>query len=197
MKDLSPPPLLTRIQRKEAQRIQRLTRHDGPPTAWRGWFDGSAKPNPGRCGIGALLCGPGDERIEISRAAGYGNSSEAEYRALIALLQAACAANASDLTVYGDSRVIVDDINGPFEQAAPALAALRSEAVTLLARLGHVSIRWVPRHKNQQADLLSQQASGPLPGLDRPALECAVPQPADDPCAIPNVTYQKATSISS
>jgi ribonuclease HI len=58
-------------------------------TAWRGWFDGSAHPNPGQIGIGALLCGPDGQRVEISRRAGHGSSSDAEYLALTALLEAA------------------------------------------------------------------------------------------------------------
>ena len=39
------------------------------PSAWRGWFDGSALPNPGRLGIGGVLRAAG-ETVEISVAAG-------------------------------------------------------------------------------------------------------------------------------
>jgi ribonuclease HI len=131
----------------------------GPPTAWRAWFDGSARPNPGRCGIGAVLEGPLGARVELAQAAGYGNSSEAEYRALIALLRAALDHGADELTVYGDSRVVIDDVNGPDVLAAPALAAYRAQAAALAARLARFELRWVPRHRNQQADALSQRAA--------------------------------------
>jgi ribonuclease HI len=80
-------------------------------TAWRGWFDGSAHPNPGQIGIGALLCGPDGQRVEISRRAGHGSSSDAEYLALTALLEAAGSTGATELTVYGDSQVVVNDVN--------------------------------------------------------------------------------------
>jgi ribonuclease HI len=144
---------------KETERLLRRARHDGPPTAWRAWFDGSAHPNPGRCGIGALLLGPAGQSVEISLPAGYGNSSEAEYRALIALLEAAVAHGAHGLTIYGDSQVVVNDVNGPDDGAAPALKPYRAAAHALLGRLREVSLRWIPRHKNTQADALSQRAA--------------------------------------
>ncbi len=147
-----------RMEERAAALARRQARHDGLPTAWRAWFDGSAHPNPGDCGIGALLKGPGDERVEISRAAGYGNSSEAEYRALIALLEAAVSNGAHGLTIYGDSKVVIDDVNGSDASAAVSLHACRQAALALIAQLRDVTLRWIPRHKNSEADALSQLA---------------------------------------
>ncbi|WP_229452000.1 ribonuclease HI family protein [Massilia niastensis] len=146
----------------------RARRPDPRQAAWHAWFDGSARPNPGRCGIGAILEGPDGQHIELSSDAGYGNSSEAEYRALIAVLQAAVLHGASDLAIHGDSQVVVDDVNGPDYAGAPALRALRSEALALLARLPQASLRWIPRHKNSRADALSQRAI-PLTTMEQPA----------------------------
>ncbi|MES2017191.1 MAG: ribonuclease HI family protein [Pseudomonadota bacterium] len=143
--------------RASALAIRQL-RHDGPVTPWRAWFDGSAHPNPGRCGIGALLCGPAAERIEVCQGAGYGNSSEAEYLALIAVLQAALQAGARGLTVYGDSQVVINDVAAQPASRAPSLHALRERAVALMVELEDVTLRWIPRHKNPEADALSQRA---------------------------------------
>lgn len=145
-----------RDERRAALDARRKARHEGPPAAWRAWFDGSAHPNPGRCGIGGLLQGPQGATIEISRAAGNGNSSEAEYLALIAVLQAAIEGGANDLVIYGDSRVVIDDMNGPLLYAAVSLAGYRAEAHALMSRLSGVTLRWIPRHKNAAADALSQ-----------------------------------------
>jgi ribonuclease HI len=134
------------------------SRRDAQPTAWQAWFDGSAKPNPGRCGIGVRIDGPDGVRIELAQPAGHGNSSEAEYRALIALLETAVAHGARDLTICGDSRVVIDDVGGPDLYAAPALAAYRARVLALLAELPGTRLRWVPRHKNLEADALSQRA---------------------------------------
>ncbi|MCS0657676.1 ribonuclease HI family protein [Massilia terrae] len=137
---------------------QRKARHLAGPGTWNAWFDGSARPNPGRCAIGAVLNGPDGQVVEISEQAGYGNSGEAEYRALIALLRAAVAYLPQQLTIHGDSQVVIDDVNGPEDAAAQALLAYRREAHALLAQLPEVTLRWVPRHRNQQADALSQRA---------------------------------------
>jgi ribonuclease HI len=145
------------LQRERAREIH-AHRHDGEATPWRAWFDGSAHPNPGRCGIGALLRGPAGEAIEISQAAGHGSSSEAEYRALVAVLEAAVQAGAHGLTIYGDSQVVVNDVNSSDGAAAPSLAAYRARVHTLMAGLSHVVLRWIPRHKNPEADALSQRA---------------------------------------
>lgn len=126
--------------------------------AWRGWFDGSAHPNPGQIGIGALLCGPDGQRVEISRRGGHGNSSEAEYLALTALLEAAVDMGATGLAVCGDSQVVVNDVNLGAARGARGLEQHRARVVSLMARLGGVQLRWVPRHRNGDADRLSQQA---------------------------------------
>jgi len=152
-----------KTQEKAQREAVRLARMQAPADAWRGWFDGSAHPNPGQIGIGALLCGPAGQRLEISRRAGYGNSGEAEYLALTALLEAAAQAGAKDLVVCGDSRVVVDDVNLSAQaiaagRGAKGLEAHRARVMDLLAPLGLVSLRWVPRHRNGDADRLSQMA---------------------------------------
>lgn len=150
-------------------KARRDARHRPPvgvrPHAWQAWFDGSARPNPGRCAIGVLLVSPDGRRIELARTAGDGDSSDAEYRALIALFDAALAAGATDLAVHGDSRVVIDDLHAPDAAAAPSLRDHRATARALLARFEHVTVRWVPRHRNSEADALSQRAFAPDPSL--------------------------------
>ncbi len=155
-----------RQARRDAALTQRQLLKNGAPTPWRGWFDGSAWPNPGRCGIGALLTGPDGERIAVSRAAGYGNSSEAEYRALITLLETALEHGADGLTVYGDSKVVIDDVLGTGAAPAAALSDLRAGARALLARFKDITLRWIPRHRNADADALSQQARASMPATE-------------------------------
>jgi len=155
--------------RRQASVAAARTRGAGPDaSAWRAWFDGSARPNPGRCGLGAVLEGPAGQRCELSIDGGHGNSSEAEYRALNAVLRAAIDHGATELLVLGDSQVVIDDVHAPEGASAPALHALRSEALALLARLPQARLRWIPRHKNAQADALSQRAV-PLTTLEHEA----------------------------
>jgi len=143
---------------RDQQQAMRKARMQPASSAWRGWFDGSAHPNPGQIGIGALLCGPDGQRVEISRRAGHGSSNEAEYLALVALLEAAVKAGATELAVCGDSQVVVNDVNLGAVRGAKGLEAHRVRAVELMSMLGAVQLRWVPRHRNGDADRLSQQA---------------------------------------
>ena len=142
--------------RREQHAARRLD--DGGPLAWRGWFDGSAHPNPGRLGIGALLLGPDGERIEISEAAGDGDSSDAEYAALTALLRAALLVKPAQLLLCGDSQVVINDVLGT--TIVKGLATERAAVLALMEQLPDVSLRWVPRHRNGEADRLSQMAIG-------------------------------------
>lgn len=158
--------MLAREQAQAARRAARQPQLHAPAGTWHGWFDGSAHPNPGRLGIGALLLGPEGQRVEISRRAGHGNSGEAEYLALEALLQAAAAARPARLALYGDSQVVIGDVNAGRDAdfaagVAPGAAGLarhRARVLALLAQLDHVALHWVPRHRNADADRLSQQA---------------------------------------
>ena len=153
-------PLPPRAAAQALAAAARLARRSVPPTAgqWRAWFDGSATPNPGRIGIGALLLGPGGERVEISRPAGHGSSGDAEYLALIALLEQAAELGVTELVAYGDSQVVVHDMLLAAGAGAKGLERHRATATALVAQLGNVALRWVPRHRNGAADALSQRA---------------------------------------
>lgn len=146
--------------KQERARAEKLARQAVPtsPAAWHAWFDGSAHPNPGRIGIGVLLCGPAGERVEISRRAGHGTSGDAEYLALIAALEKALELGVEELLVYGDSQVVVQDLLVSAAAGAKGLEEHRARAAQLIAALAQVHVRWLPRHKNGEADRLSQQA---------------------------------------
>jgi len=156
----------TRLRSEQGASMRRAradasgARQSAAPTApaWRAWFDGSARPNPGRCGIGAVLLGPKGLRVEVSCEVGFGNSSEAEYQALNAVLEAAVAHGALAPEFYGDSQVVVDDVHAPDGANSPALRPYRERARALLALLPGATLRWIPRHKNGEADALSQRA---------------------------------------
>ena len=151
----------TRIAIRKQARIDaqahKIAAAQPDPTAWLAWFDGATHPNPGKMGIGGLLKNPDGGVTTISYAAGQGDSSIAEYTALIAVLQAAVEAQAGKLAIYGDSRVVLDDVQTENNGAA-ILRTQRLQARLLMSRLADVSLIWIPRRKNAAADALSQQA---------------------------------------
>lgn len=149
--------IAVRKQNKADARQKKLEAGQVDPTAWLAWFDGASHPNPGKMGIGGLLKDPGGKTSNISFAAGLGDSSEAEYLALIAVLEAAIHARADKLVIYGDSQVVINDVQTKNGGAA-ILSEQRQRAQKLITQLKDVTLTWIPREKNIMADTLSQQA---------------------------------------
>jgi len=149
------------MRRRLAQRDDEDRRRRATATTWRGWFDGATEPvNPGPSGIGALLTGPEGQRIEISRAIGIGTNNEAEYRALIALLETAVEHGVGSLIVHGDSQLVINQVAGDWSVGAPRLVPWYRQARRLVKRIGQVDWRWIPREQNRAADRLSHAALG-------------------------------------
>ena len=150
----------------------------GLPSPWVIHCDGSAWPNPGRMGLGALLMGPdGTVRHQISEATTFtGCNNEAELRALLRALQwlqGEAAAATTAVQVISDSSVLVEQLAPP--AGAPTLAPIArlaplfDEARTVLQRFAQVDLQWVPRHRNGAADALARAALGLAPKAAIPA----------------------------
>ncbi len=145
----------------------------GPPS-WQLWFDGCALPNPGRLGLGALLLSPDGRRIELSQPGSrHGCSNAAELEALDVALDRAHAEGARRLVVTGDSDFVVRHLNGEKQTAVEPLRSQLLGLAASLSRFETVELRWVPRHRNRDADRLSRAAIGlpdkpaPVPGHSR------------------------------
>lgn len=136
--------------------------------AWQAWFDGSALPNPGKIGVGVVLLSPAGERLEKSALPGHhGCNNQAELYALCAALELAHSAGARHLLIFGDSDVAVSYVNGTASTAIAELNVLVAQARAWAGRFDSVQLRWLPRHRNGDADRLCRQALG-LP--DKPAV---------------------------
>lgn len=132
---------------------------DLPADYWRASFDGAALPNGGKIGLGAVLVSPDGRRRESSRLAGCGGcGNEAELLALCEALGLAHAAGARRLLIQGDSDFAVRHAQGLSVTAVPRFAPLLDRAQELLRLFEHVVLRWVPRHRNGDADRLSRRA---------------------------------------
>lgn len=138
-----------------------------PPTLrttqalWHAWFDGAAAPNPGKIGIGVVLIAPDGTRTEeslpLSRS---GCNNEAELLALSLALDMAQAAGVKALEIFGDSKATADWINGTDSTKIEPLASLITGIRTRISHFDDVKVIWIPRHRNQEADLLSRRALG-------------------------------------
>lgn len=147
-----------------AERLPHIPQH-----TWRIQCDGSAVPNPGAMGLGAVLTAPDGTRHEMSQATiCRGCNNEAELRALIAALQAVQSWGGRTVCAYSDNRVLVDHLTGKPTGPFIRLAGLFDDARRLLARFEDATVVWIPAHRNGEADALARQALG-LPGRPAPA----------------------------
>lgn len=155
-------------QSKQASRALAKAAYDekqkrkyGNDKIWCAWFDGSAHPNPGACGAGVVLRAPDGRRWEWHQSLGYGSSSEAEYQALILALERALPLVMADacqsLLALGDSRVVLDDVCLESAVSAPSLRLWHQRARDVMALYPELELRWLPRHRNAEADRLSQR----------------------------------------
>ena len=120
-------------------------------------FDGGSRGNPGPSYGSFRLerAGAGRGRPE-RRSFGRGTNNEAEYRALIAGLQALLTTLAAEglaparvaLEVRGDSQLVLRQLEGAWKTKEPRLRDLRDQAEDLLARFGSVRYRHHPRARS-------------------------------------------------
>ncbi|MGQ2978156.1 MAG: ribonuclease HI family protein [Polaromonas sp.] len=126
--------------------------------------DGSAVPNPGRMGLGAVLVAPEGTRHVLSTAAdARGCNNEAEARALMLALRDAQARGARVLQIYSDNSLLVAQLGAGAAPPVLRLAALYDQVAALLASFAYTSLHWIPRHRNGEADALARAALGLAP----------------------------------
>jgi ribonuclease HI len=120
------------------------------------YFDGGARSNPGPAGYGVHIVDDlGTVLAELHGSLGIATNNVAEYRGLIAALQWAVDHNVTQLTVKGDSLLIVEQMRGNYKVKHEGLKPLYLQARMLVMQIGDVRFAHVPREQNQDADRLS------------------------------------------
>ena len=123
------------------------------------FFDGCSKGNPGRAGAGAVLYNPaGGEVFAESVFAGYSaTNNEAEYTGLILGLNETLKHSITELQVFGDSQLVIRQMQGKYKVNSPNLVPLHQCATTLASKFSKIEFEHVYRNKNQRADALSNR----------------------------------------
>ncbi len=135
------------------------------------WTDGGARNNPGPAGVGAVIAtlndnGGYETLLEVSEYIGATTNNQAEYRALLAALDAATTylteqgqdPAATDLHIHTDSELMAYQIQGKYKVKNAELRPVYDEAIQRLSRFGNYTVVPVRREQNQQADKLVNQA---------------------------------------
>jgi ribonuclease HI len=121
------------------------------------FIDGAARGNPGPAGAGAYFppATADDAPRELFLALGRATNNEAEYRALLLALEEAERRGATDLVIFSDSLLLVEQIRGRFRIKAENLKPLAREALLRAHAFPRFSISHVRREKNRDADRLA------------------------------------------
>jgi len=120
------------------------------------YFDGCSKGNPGPAGIGAVIYHHADEIWGASQYIGdKKTNNQAEYSALIFGLQRAINDNIKELLVYGDSQLVINQMNNVYKVKHPLLLELYNLAKELTKQFNYIEFKHILRIKNQRADELA------------------------------------------
>lgn len=171
--------------------------------------DGGSRGNPGKAGYGAVVIDTEAELVVAERSEYIGTASNnvAEYRGLIAALEAALELGITELEMRMDSKLVIEQMSGRWKIKHPAMKPLALQARRLLDQLDRVELVWIPRAENSHADRLANEAmdaagkndvhrtaapSAPVPvrGVAEPGempqpteKRAHDPEPADEPAA--------------
>lgn len=133
--------------------------------------DGGSRGNPGPAGYGSIVLSADRSIVlaEAKQAIGVATNNVAEYRGLIAGLEEAANLHATDVAVFMDSKLVVEQMCRRWKVKHPDLIELNAQARSLASRFDHIDYTWIPRAENSRADRLANEA-----------MDAAVEIPAQD-----------------
>jgi len=126
------------------------------------YADGGSRGNPGPSAIGAVVFDPSTSPptrlAAVSERIGVTTNNVAEYKALIAGLQAAQQFSPGTVHVRADSKLVIEQLAGRWKVKQPHLKPLHAQARALLDTFARVDLAHVPREQNTDADALVNAA---------------------------------------
>jgi probable phosphoglycerate mutase len=144
------------------------------------YADGGSRGNPGPAGYGAVVRTEDRSTVlaESKQAIGRATNNVAEYRGLIAGLEDAVKLDATEVEVFMDSKLVVEQMSGRWKVKHPGLIELHAQARKLAARFDRISYAWIPRERNKHADQLANEAMDAAAEISDENSESAVADPA-------------------
>jgi ribonuclease HI len=128
------------------------------PEHWTMYFDGSLKLDGG--GAGVLLISPRGEQLKyVLQILWAVSNNEAEYEALLHGLRLAISRGIKRLLVYGDSLLVVQQVNKEWDYNKEMMDAYVQEVRKLESNFSGLEVHHVLREHNVGADILSKLGS--------------------------------------
>jgi ribonuclease HI len=122
---------------------------------WKLFFDGSVCSR-GQ-GIGCFIVSPKGVEYELSiRLEFECTNNQAEYEALLSSLQALVDMEAKSAYLYGDSELVVQQMNGTSQCLDGSLNEHWCKCLDILEKLGDVNIKHIRHEHNEKSNTLAQ-----------------------------------------
>jgi ribonuclease HI len=125
---------------------------------WHVYIDGASSGNPGESGAGIFALN--GSRMELFRESIYLGSmtnNMAEYEALIRALEKAAESHVNNLSVYTDSLLIANQVNGIYKVKNACLQGYAEKAKSIVSGFDAFTIKYIPREENAIADKLAKK----------------------------------------
>jgi formyltetrahydrofolate-dependent phosphoribosylglycinamide formyltransferase len=134
------------------------------------YIDGASRGNPGPAAAAFILSGHDGTQLQAKAFfLGRATNNVAEYTAVIKALEAAKQVGAGELTIFSDSKLLVEQLNGNYKVKSEQIRPLFQQAVDLLGQFKNWKIRHITRDKNKEADKLVNQALNLERDIEGPA----------------------------
>jgi ribonuclease HI len=128
------------------------------PEHWIMYFDGTL--NLEGAGAGVLLISPHGEQLKYVLQIHYkASNNRAEYKALIHGLRIAVSLGIKRLLDFGDSKVVIEQVNKEWDCVKDTMDAYYAEICKLEGHFEGIEFQHVPCNKNVSADVLSKLCS--------------------------------------
>jgi ribonuclease HI len=125
---------------------------------WRMYFDGSLKLHG--AGVGILFTVSGGEQLKYALQLLFpASNNAAEYEALIHVLNIAISLGIKRLMVYGDSLVVISQINKEWDCSNDSMGKYSTAVRKLEDKFEGLEFHHVERDRNTAADILSKLGS--------------------------------------
>lgn len=123
------------------------------------YTDGASRGNPGPAAIGVVLQDESGHAVDsISQCLGETTNNQAEYRAVIAGLERALALGTTQVELRSDSELVVHQLSGRYRVKNASLKPLVQKVEELRSGFSELSVSYIPREKNREADKLANLA---------------------------------------
>jgi len=121
------------------------------------FFDGASKSNPGLAGCGCVIYDSNDNEIFIDKKylGSCFSNNYAEYSGLILGLKLAITNKIKNIRVYGDSSLVINQMNDVWKIKSNNLIKLFDEAKELVKYFDDISFHYIQRKLNSRADHLA------------------------------------------